>query len=340
MFNNELIFALVPFILLNLTLFIYRKKLFSFMNILDDADGIRKIHSGKVPSVGGVIIILNIILLFILKIFNLNFSSILFLGYFGSLKHVVSFFLISILVFFLGLYDDKYGIKPLQKLLGIIIILLGAVFLDSQLILENIKFSFHDKIFYLDNFSIFFTILCITLFINAMNMFDGMNMLAGLYALTIFISFLFIGYMPLISLIIISSLILFLIFNFNGKLFLGDNGSLLLGYLISYYFIKIYNEELILHSDKIFLFMIFPGLDLLRLSVQRLLIGRNPFSPDRNHIHHLLKRKYGDSNTIIILISFILTPIILSNFIDVLYCNFIGFLFYVLSYYLGIKKVV
>lgn len=100
MFNNELIFALVPFILLNLTLFIYRKKLFSFMNILDDADGIRKIHSGKVPSVGGVIIILNIILLLILKLFNLNFSSILFLGYFGSLKHVVSFFLISILVFF------------------------------------------------------------------------------------------------------------------------------------------------------------------------------------------------------------------------------------------------
>ena len=145
--------------------------------------------------------------------------------------------------------------------------------------------------------------------------------------------------MPLISLIIVASLILFLIFNFNGKLFLGDNGSLLLGYLISYYFIKIYNEELILHSDKIFLFMIFPGLDLLRLSVQRLLIGRNPLSPDRNHIHHLLKRKYGDFNTITILISFILTPIILSNFIDVLYCNFIGFLLYVLSYYLGIKKV-
>jgi UDP-GlcNAc:undecaprenyl-phosphate GlcNAc-1-phosphate transferase len=78
-----------------------------------------------------------------------------------------------------------------------------------------------------------------------------------------------------------------LYFNFKDKIFLGDSGTILLGFLISYFFIKSYNMGSTITSDEIFLIMMIPGFELLRLAIQRLKNKRHPFSADNNHIHHL-----------------------------------------------------
>ena len=71
-------------------------------------------------------------------------------------------------------------------------------------------------------------------------------------------------------------------------MFLGDSGTILLGFIISYFFIKSYNMGPRISSDEIFLIMMIPGFELVRLAVQRLYHKRHPFSPDDKHIHHLI----------------------------------------------------
>ena len=80
-------------------------------------------------------------------------------------------------------------------------------------------------------------------------------------------------------------------------MFLGDSGSLILGFLISYICIKAYNQNFINHADEIFLIMSIPGYELLRLFIKRISIGRNPFSADSNHIHHYLINKFSHIKT-------------------------------------------
>jgi UDP-N-acetylmuramyl pentapeptide phosphotransferase/UDP-N-acetylglucosamine-1-phosphate transferase len=78
-------------------------------------------------------------------------------------------------------------------------------------------------------------------------------------------------------------LLFFLTLNFKKKIFLGDNGTYLLSLIFGLYFIKLYNDRIISNADEIFIVMLVPGLDLIK--------GKNPFFPDRNHIHHLLLKK-------------------------------------------------
>ena len=100
--------------------------------------------------------------------------------------------------------------------------------------------------------------------------------------------------------------------NFKNKLFLGDGGSISLGFLFSYFFIFYYNNNLIEFSDAIYLYMYLPGLDLMRLYIIRIKNKSSPFRPDRNHIHHYLLNSYGYKKTILIIFSMIIFPIILN----------------------------
>ena len=87
------------------------------------------------------------------------------------------------------------------------------------------------------------------------------------------------------------------IFNYKDKMFLGNTGTLLISTIISLLFILSYKENKFF-ADEIVLFLIFPGLDMLRLFINRLMKNKNPFSADSNHLHHLmlnyLKIEFGD----------------------------------------------
>ena len=205
-----------------------------------------------------------------------------------------------------------------MKLIIQILILFIVLLLDPNLKIEYIKFSFLDKNFYLNEFSLIFSILCFLLFINAFNMFDGINGQSGLYALINFLIFyLFLD--KLIFLLIMFIMVIFLYKNFKNKIFLGNSGSYLISFLISFYYVKFYNTGIINEADFIGLIMFIPGLDLLRLFFLRIYTGKNPFSPDRNHLHHILLRKFNYKWSIFLLFSLIGFPLIINYFFHAIF---------------------
>ena len=99
---------------------------------------------------------------------------------------------------------------------------------------------------------------------------------------------------------------------------MGDNGTNLLGFLISYLIIVSAkkNNYLLLSADQIFMLMILPGLELIRLFVTRLLKRKHPFSADRNHIHHILLNNYSEVKSLMIILSLILISVVFLFFFN------------------------
>jgi len=160
----------------------------------------------------------------------------------------------------------------------------------------------------LEKFSLFFTILCFLLFINSLNMLDGINGQVSTYVILIFtILFLKLKF-PLLIFVFIVSIFFFLYLNFKNRSFLGDSGTLFLGYVISYLFIKSYNSKIIYYSDEIFLIMSITGYELLRLAISRMLKKKHPFAADRNHIHHILINKISFVKTFFLVQFLLLAP--------------------------------
>ena len=160
-------------------------------------------------------------------------------------------------------------------------------------------------------------------------MFDGINLQSSISSLIIFF------YISIFSKFCLAKysnyfFIFFCYLNYKNKSFLGDSGSLLLGFIISYIFIKLYNLKKIEFADDIVIFMIIPGIDLLRLFIIRLVDKRNPLSSDRLHLHHLLMNKFNLTQSLFIIIFLIISPIYLNylninNFINIFVSIFLYF---------------
>ena len=316
---------LLIFLVINIITIIYLKKLSLVLNIYDNHNK-RKIHKKKTPLLGGLIIIINLIVFFFLEIFNFFEQypqNEVFIS--SKLNFLVLF---SLIIFLVGLFDDKYDLNPNLKLFILTIIISIFLYFDNSLLLKNINFSFLDKNYNVGNYSYILTVLCYLLFINACNMFDGINIQSGSYFLTFIITLSIMDNFTIFNLVIIFSLIIFLMLNYNGKIFMGDGGIYLLSFLLGYISIKTYNLKIINDVDTIFLIMMIPGFDMLRMFVTRIIKKKNPFRPDKNHLHHLLLLKLNYSKTILILNVLILLPIIfyflgLNNLINILILVFI-----------------
>jgi UDP-GlcNAc:undecaprenyl-phosphate GlcNAc-1-phosphate transferase len=305
--SAQIILTLIVF---NIIIFFYFNKIEKKIKIYDYPDKIRKFHKKSTPMLGGAIIFFSLTIIFIYEYF-FNNNDLAQLGFYK--KNILLFFIFSLIIFFTYLFDDIKGIKPNFKLFLLLIFITLYLILDNSLILSNLKIKFLGKIFFLHSFSIFFTLLCFLLFINAFNMFDGINLQCGSYSLLIFIIFLFF-IKNIFFLYFIIPLIFFLILNYLDKCFLGNSGSALLAFIISVLCIKLHNINRF-YADDIFLLMCIPGYELLRLAFVRLLEKKHPFYPDRNHIHHLISNIYGDKAAFLII--FILILII--NFINLFF---------------------
>ena len=92
---------------------------------------------------------------------------------------------------------------------------------------------------------------------------------------------------------------------------MGDGGVFLLTIISSISLIYEYNLNRINYADEIFLLLLLPGLDLIRLTITRLYRGQNPFYGDRNHIHHLFIKRFSLIKTNLALLILSIVPIIL-----------------------------
>ena len=295
-------------IVLNLILVLLFDKIKIFKFTLDNPDGKRKFHLNPTPLAGGTLIILNIFFILLLSLFTKDF--LFEKNLFQAKSEFYYFFSISLLIYSLGFADDKIDLNPNLKFFLLIVIISSLIFLDHNIVLRSISFSFYDEIFFLDKYlSLIFTIFCFLVFLNAFNMFDGINLQSCIYSIIVFIYISLIYFDSLFIKLIIIPLIAFAYLNYKNKSFLGDSGTLLLGFLISFIVVKLYNSKIIEYADDIILIMIIPGLDLIRIFFLRISNKKNPFKPDRSHIHHILLKKYGQMKTILILIGLILFPL-------------------------------
>ena len=285
-------------------LFFYNFDRISLLLKIYDLPNIRKIHKQPVPPLGGLLFFLNFMYIYLVsEIFNLN------IFYFDE-----KFLIFSSLVFFLGIIDDKKNLKPSIKfsLLSLIIIfylIYENKFLINYLYLDflnyEISFNFYQ--------SLFFTLFCILLFINASNLFDGMNFQFSIYTLSFF-TYLIYKNIELENLkFLYLPLIFFVYLNFKNKCFLGDSGTLFISFFISFIVINEHNIFGNLSISEILLLMIIPGVDMLRLFVQRIFNKKSPFLGDRNHLHHILLKKLGLFKANFILAILNILPLTLFN---------------------------
>tara|TARA_A100001015_G_scaffold321667_1_gene453865 strand:+ start:5928 stop:6920 length:993 start_codon:yes stop_codon:yes gene_type:complete len=303
-------FLFLLVISLNILIYIFSNDLAKFLKVYDTPDKVRKFHKIKIPLIGGIIILFNSILaLYLIFMNQLNFEkSFNFKSNFDLL-----ILLISIFIFFLiGFVDDKYNVSANKRFIFISIILLPIILFSDDLIIKVIEISFMENSYSLTfTLSIFWTVLCFLLFINAFNMFDGINYQVGCYSIYISFFFLINNYFSTFFLLILIGLITFIFLNHKNKSFLGDSGSYLLAFIFGYFFVKLYNQVDNVKADHIVLFMIIPGVDLIRLFIVRIVKGKNPFTPDRNHLHHILADKFNLIKTNLIIQSLIVIPSIL-----------------------------
>ena len=271
----------------------YSKLIGEYFHVIDIPNK-DKIHTSATPLIGSFgIIIFSIIIIFVLGINNFNNSITMILAY-------------SYLFFLLGYIDDRVNINAYLKLLISIIILFAALYLSEILLIKKIYIELLDKDIYLGKFSILFSILCIALLINSLNLIDGINGLAsGFSTLWLFsLSLLLNGDIKTILLFISFFMAINTYQIIRGKYFLGDSGTLFLGCLISLVTIFTYNsllnQNITMSIEKIFIFFMIPGLDMFRLFIFRLIKKKDPFSRDLNHLHHYMIKQFSLNQSLII----------------------------------------
>lgn len=301
---DKYIFILLLFnflIIKNLNYFIKK------FNIYDIPGPKRKKQFSKISTIGGLVIIFNFLSFFLYDLL-LGLSD----GYFISSRNQFSLYLCGILIYLIGIFDDKYNISANSRLFLFAVILTISITINENLIIQNLNFGLLDKKIELNKFSIIFTVFSTLLFINAFNMFDGINLQSGIYSSIFFLYFLINGINISFSIAILLSIIIFLYLNYKNFCYLGNGGSYLLSFLISFLLISNYNSGAIGNVENVLVMMLIPGLDMIRVSGARLIDGKHPFTGDRNHIHHFLIKKYSNIKSNLLLMLLIVIPILLN----------------------------
>jgi UDP-GlcNAc:undecaprenyl-phosphate GlcNAc-1-phosphate transferase len=193
------------------------------------------------------------------------------------------------LVFLVGILDDHKDASPKAKFYVIFLSTILLFFSDVSISTLGSYFGYELTLWY---FALPFTMFALAGFTNALNLIDGLDGLAGSIALVILGTFYYIGYthdgtlITSITLMTIVPLLAFLILNWNpAKIFMGDSGSLLLGFIVSV--VAVLSLEYI-HPIAVFYIAAVPIVDTLVVMNRRIRRGKSPFSPDKTHIHHIL----------------------------------------------------
>lgn len=293
MSNVIIIYSILSF------LFLFLCAKISYELNLVDLPNKRKSHSKPVAFTGGIG--LSILFLFSLQIFEVIGSD---------LNSIIS---IAFLIAIVGSIDDKYHLNAVSKLsLEIIPIFYLIVF--KNLSLNNIgDYNYFEL--KLGTFAVLFTILCVLFLINSFNYFDGIDGMLGFTSISVLTILYFLSPTENIKIFLITLLIplsIFLCFNFSlfklPKLFLGDGGSLLLGFIISFILIYFANQKLthpILLAWSVSIFVY----EFLSVNIVRLKNKKKIFKASNDHLHHLLLKKNNSiilTNLIIFIINIIL----------------------------------
>ena len=306
--------------ILNFSIIKYHERIFKFIGIFDHPDSERKIHLKPISLSGGLILLINFILAIIFLDNQFDFKN----------NFLIIFF--SILFYLVGYFDDKNDIRPLKKTLLNIFLIFIFLFLSEIFLIENIRSIYFSNLTFLEKNSFIFAIFCFLAFLNALNMYDGINGQSGLFLLLLFF-YLFLFSNSFLFLAIIISLIFFLYLNLRNKCFIGNSGVNFISFITFIFFVDNHNTGNIQAVEDILVLMLFPGIEMARLFFFRILAFKNPFKADKKHIHHLLLNYTNWKKVILITLFLLILPLILYNFLNYSYWSIIIF---ILIYFLTI----
>jgi len=269
-----------------------------------DIPNLRKVHNQPKPLVGGLGMVMAVCL-----------SGVLFI----PLTDLRGYFAGMIVLVIAGFLDDFRELDHKWKFVAQIVASLLAIYLSNTRL-----FTFGNLIgtgeIRLGILSVPLTIFCMVGVINALNMIDGLDGLAGINAIVGFSCFgLLASYtgqynLLLLSLALTGALIGFLQFNwFPSRLFMGDAGSLTIGYSLAYMAIALTQKKTGNVSPVTpLLILALPIVDAVMVMTKRIVNGKNPFQPDTNHMHHnLMLLGYSKKTTVEVigLMAFIIATI-------------------------------
>ncbi|MDG2107073.1 MAG: hypothetical protein P8J74_00290 [Woeseiaceae bacterium] len=248
---------------------------------LVDTPGGRKTHKNPTPVVGGIAMYLGL------------FFGVLSLE---ILPYANWFLLGASLLVLIGIIDDRYNVSPIARLIAQTWVALMMIFL-ADIQIENIG----SPLFFnwnLGIFSIPITILVTLTMINAFNALDGIDGLSGGVAFIAlsFMAFLSINSITLdLILLLMATILGFLLcnipsnFNRKAKCFMGDAGSTFIGFSIIWLGVSLSQGESSSMSPVTGLWLVsIPVFDFVVSILRRILSGKSPFSPDRDHLHYIL----------------------------------------------------
>jgi UDP-N-acetylmuramyl pentapeptide phosphotransferase/UDP-N-acetylglucosamine-1-phosphate transferase len=254
---------------------------------LHDIPNSRKEHTVPVPTMGGIAIIAGMVA-----------GLVLWFPFNNDIRQVCFFFSI-IALFGLGIMDDLKDLSAKYKFVV-------QVGLASLIALSGIRITSFDGLFGINELSMTaqytFTILAIVGITNSFNLIDGIDGLCGglsfmsLVTLGIFMTLSGDTNTALITFALAGAILAFLYFNFNpARIFMGDTGSLVIGFVVAVLCIRLMRMNIalpspVLPASPMFVFgiVLIPVFDTLRVFAKRIWKGGSPFEADKTHIHHLL----------------------------------------------------
>ncbi|MFC3415131.1 glycosyltransferase family 4 protein [Algoriphagus hitonicola] len=291
---------------------------------IGDNPGGRKIHTSFIPSMGGVGFFVASLVAMSIWAWQFPLPDIRYL--LGAIA----------IMFIVGLRDDLIEMKASQKIVGqLIAVLLVVVASDIRIKDLHGFLGFHElPLWFSYSFSAF-VLLALT---NAFNLIDGLDGLAGTMAMLVF-GFLGTWFLvqglesyAVLSFTFLGGILAFLMFNWHpAKIFMGDTGSLLLGFTQGALIIAFmeYNatlpEDGFLQFEPVFtsgiVLMLYPLYDMARVFTRRLSQGKGPMTPDKSHVHHFLMRMGLKHNQVALMLgalqlSFILLIFVMADVSD------------------------
>lgn len=312
-------------------LFISHKK-----NLYDIPDA-RKIHKTPIPRLGGlsflpVIMITLFVNLGLRYWFGVPLTEIFGDG--GMLQEFLFLFAGLWLLYLIGETDDLVGVGYRYKFL--VQFLAASLIVSSGNYLHSFYglFGIYEVPIWLGALVTIFIFVFIT---NSINLIDGIDGLASglcciaLIVLGVLLTFGGHHLYATLAFITLGVVVPFWCYNVFGnakrgkKLFMGDAGSLTLGYILSFLVIHLSTEDCGTTSSQTmvlaFSTLLVPMLDVVRVSLHRIRKGRNPFLPDRNHLHHKLVRTGMRTRSVLVTIVLIAVFFILFNAMLVSWLN-------------------
>lgn len=279
---------LIPLIISTLlTPFIKRYSIYAKAYALENE---RTVHHGKISRIGGVAIYL---------------AFFITMAFFVSTDRALSGIVIGgSIMFFAGLIDDLIDMKPIVKLALEIAAAILLIYYGVSVDVIRIFGVVIDIPF----LTVLFTVIWIAGITNAVNLMDGLDGLAGGMSVVILVV---IGCLALverridvvtITFILAGATFGFLIFNAHpASIFMGDCGSLFLGFMISAISLLGFKSSTIVTLALPMLLLMLPIIDTLSAILRRTLKGMKFMQADKSHIHHLLMKQFGHGKTVIIM---------------------------------------